>query len=100
MGGKKLSTEESKIEVAGRGFFALYEEDAVEKIAIVEEVVDHTEGDDNTFQSKAAELKSRTKTGMFKLDEHLKGKDLYKLMRVEPDASERDIRRSFKELTL
>ncbi len=56
-------------------------------------------GDDDDSPKKDA-FKSRTKTGMFKLDDALKGKDLYKWMGVPESASEKEIKKSYRDLSL
>lgn len=101
--------QKESIEIAGRGFFDLYE-----RPLVVESRRDQLLSGENSPNNRGDqdisgeddspkirdEKKARTKAGMFKIDDNLKNVDLYKLLDVEPDSSINDIKKGYRNLCL
>ncbi|CAD7938312.1 unnamed protein product [Amoebophrya sp. A25] len=96
-------TQSVRVETCGRGFFAEFETPKV----IVEEDILSESTEAAASPSKRQQgtgepgKKSHfTKAGIFKLDDNLKGVELYKFLQVPEDASEKEITKSFRSLCL
>ncbi|CAD7927295.1 unnamed protein product [Amoebophrya sp. A120] len=95
-----VKVETMRMEPYGRGFFTQMEE---ARMVVDESVESEGNTDEATpagFKGDRHKPKSFTKAGIFKLDDNLKGVDLYKFLQVKVDATEKDLKKAFRDMSL
>lgn len=88
------------VEASGRGFFELYEK-AFAKQVVAELSPTATESSSASDDTpRINEKKAKTRSGFVKLDDNMKGVDLYKLLMVDEDADVKTIQKTYKKVCL